>query len=39
MVYFGILQQTHGANRWEGIFTDYRLNIVIKIDNVGFPEA
>lgn len=39
MVDFSILQQTHRANSWEGILTDYWLNIVIKINNVGFPEA
>ena len=39
MVKLSILEQTHWTNCWEGVFPDYRLNIVVKIDNVGFPEA
>ena len=39
MVEFGILEQTHRANCWEGVLPDYRLNVVVKINNVGFPEA
>ncbi len=39
MVELGILQQTHGADCWEGILSDYRFNIVAEVDDVGFPEA
>ena len=39
MVHFRILQEPHGANGGEGIFTDDRFDIVVEINNVGFPEA
>jgi hypothetical protein len=39
MVHLGVLQQTHGAHRREGICTDNRLGGVVEVDGVGFPEA
>ncbi len=39
MVHFRILQETHGANGGERIFSDYRFDVVVEVDYVGFPEA
>jgi hypothetical protein len=39
MVDLGILQQTHGADRREGVLSDNRFDVVVEIDDVGFPEA
>ncbi len=39
MVELGILQQPHGAYCWEWVISDNWLDVVIKVDNVGFPEA
>jgi hypothetical protein len=39
MVYFSIFQKTQGPNSRERIFSGQRLSVIVKINNVGFPEA
>ena len=39
MVELGVLEQTHWPNCWKGVLPDYRFNVVVEINNVGFPEA
>lgn len=39
MVHLGIFEQAHRSHSGERIFTDQRFLIVVKIDDVGFPEA
>ncbi len=39
MVHFRILQETHGADAGERILSDYRFDVVVEVDYVGFPEA
>ncbi len=39
MIDFRVLQQTHGADGWERIVTDYWLDVIVEVNNVGFPEA
>jgi hypothetical protein len=39
MVHLGVLEQARGAEGGEGVFPDDRLDIVVEVDDVGFPEA
>ncbi len=39
VVHFGVLQKTHGSNGGERIFSDYRFDVIVEVDYVGFPEA
>jgi hypothetical protein len=39
MVHFRILQQTHWADAGERVLSDYRFEVVVEVNNVGFPEA
>lgn len=39
VVHLRILQKTHRSDAGEGVLSDHRFDVVIKIDNVGFPEA
>lgn len=39
MVHLRVLQQPHGADAGERILSDYRFDVVVEINNVGFPEA
>ncbi len=39
MVELRILQQTHGANCWKWVFADDRFDVIVEVDNIGFPEA
>jgi len=39
MVHLSILQETERAHGRKWIFTGKRLNIVVKVNNIGFPEA
>jgi hypothetical protein len=39
MVHLRILQQPHGANAGERVLSDYWFDVVVEVNNVGFPEA
>ena len=39
MVHLGVLEQGHGAEGGEGVLPDDRLDVVVEVDDVGFPEA
>jgi len=39
VVDLGILQQAEWANGGEGVFAGKRFSVVVKVDDVGFPEA
>ncbi len=39
MIEFRVLQKTHRADSWERIVTDYWLDVIVEVNNVGFPEA
>jgi hypothetical protein len=39
MIELGVLQQPHGTYCREGVVPDDWLDVVVKVDNVGFPEA
>ncbi len=39
MVHFRILQESHGPDAGERVLSDDRFDVVIEINNVGFPEA
>ena len=39
MVHLRILQEPHWANAGERVLSDNRFDLVVEINNVGFPEA
>ena len=39
MVHFSIFGAAHSDQQRERIFAGHRLSVVVKINNVGFPEA
>ena len=39
MVHFRILQETHRSYAGERVLSDDRLDIIVEVYNVGFPEA
>ncbi len=39
MIHFRIFQQTHWTDCWERIVTDNWLDVIVEVNNVGFPEA
>jgi hypothetical protein len=39
VIHLRILQEPHGADAGERVLSDYRFDVVVEINNVGFPEA
>ncbi len=39
MVHFRILQEAQGTYGGERIISDYRFDVVVEVNDVGFPEA
>ncbi len=39
MIYFRVFQQAHWADCWKRIVTYDWFDVIVEINNVGFPEA